>query len=257
MLTPARPFLRKTWLIAAVVAIGACSSTFVPTPNTLDARLAWPCDRLVMEWVVDAQRLQSLIGKSLHVREVDGEGRLQFHIMQCDPGRPGAQGTQAIAYAYVLVPVTEESARVTLTRIPSDGWLALHNAAASSTTRPILEMFGFPILEATVEFAFDESDADASIAIALEFANGRIWVDARRQGDASMQEATSAYLRDEKGFVSVYFGEEKSTGFAASASVRLEGETLLSGFDLSREPTAVTFERRLVSDRIFWRLPMG
>ena len=210
-----------------------------------------------MEWVVDAQRLQSLIGESLHVREVDGEGRLQFHIMHCDPRRSASQGAQAISYAYVLVPVMEDSVRITLTRIPSDGWLALHNAAASSTTRPILEMFGFPILEATVEFAIDETDTDASIAITLEFANGRIWVDARRQGDASMQEATSAYLRDEKGFVSVYFGEEKSTSFAASARVRLEGETLLSGFDLSREPTAVTFERCLVSDSIFWRLPMG
>ena len=228
-----------------------------PGTNVLDARLAWPCDRLVVEWAVDAERLQRLIGESLDVREVDGEGRLQLHIMHCGPRGPGSRATQAISYAYVLVPVTEESARVTLTRIAPDGWLALHNAAASSTTRPILEMFGFPILEATVEFAFDESDADASIAITLEFANGRIWVDARRQGDASMQEATSAYLRDEKGFVSVYFGEEKSTSFSASASVRLEGETLLSGFDLSREPTAVTFERRLVSDRIFWRLPMG
>ena len=210
-----------------------------------------------MEWVVDAQRLQSLIGESLNIREVDGEGRLQFHILHCDPRRPASQGAQAISYAYVLVPVTEDSVRITLTRIPSDGWLALHNAAASSATRPILEMFGFPVLEATVDFAIDETDTDASIAIALEFANGRILVDARRQGDASMQEATSAYLRDEKGFVSVYFGEEKSTSFSASASVRLEGETLLSGFDLSREPTAVTFERRLVSDRIFWRLPMG
>ena len=72
-----------------------------------------------------------------------------------------------------------------------------------------------------------------------------------------MQEARSAYLRDGQGFVSIYFGEEKSVSFAASASVRLEGETFLSGFDLSLEPIAVTFERRLVSDRIFWRLPMG
>lgn len=257
MLTPARPFLRTTLLIAALVVNGACSSTPGPGTNALDARLAWPCDRLVVEWAVDADRLQRLIGESLDVREVDGEGRLQFHIMQCDPRRPAFLGTQAIAYAYVLVPVTEESARITLTRIPSDGWLALHEAAASSNTRPILEMFGFPILEATVDFAIDETDTDASIAIALEFANGRIWIDARWQGDASMQVASSAYLRDEKGFVSVYFGEEKSVSFPASARVRLEGETLLSGFDLSIAPTAVTFERRVVSDRIFWRLPVG
>ena len=45
-----------------------------------------------------------------------------------------------------------------------------------------------------------------------------------------MQEATSAYLRDEKGFVSVYFGEEKSTGFVASASVRLGRRNLVVGF---------------------------
>ena len=100
-------------------------------------------------------------------------------------------------------------------------------------------------------------DTDASIAIALEFANGRILINARRQGDALMQEASSAYLRDGKGYVSVYFGEEKSTSFAASASVRQEGETPLSDFNLSLAPIAVAFDRRLVSDRIFWRLPVG
>ena len=223
----------------------------------MDARLAWPCDRLVVEWAVDAERLQRLVGESLQVREVDGEGRLQFHIMQCEPPRPASRGAQAIAYAYVLVPVTGESARIKLTQIPSDGWLALYNAAASGAARPILEVFGYPALEAALDFTIDERDTDASIAIVLEFANGRISIDARRQGGALTQEASSAYLRGGEGYVSVFFGEEKSIRFAASASVRLEGQTLLSDFNLSPEPIAVTFERRLVSDRIFWRLPTG
>ncbi len=206
---------------------------------------------------MDAEGLQSLVGESMDVREVDGEGRLQFHIMQCDPPRPASRGAQAISYAFVLVPVTEESARITLTRIPSDGWLALHNSAASGGARPILEMFGYPVLEAALDFTVAETDGDASIAIALEFANGRILIDARRQGGALTQEASSAYLRGGEGYVSVYFGGEKSMRFAASANVRLEGQTLLSDFNLSPEPIAVTFDRRLVSDRIFWRLPLS
>ena len=206
---------------------------------------------------MEADRLQQMLGEPLQVRHIQGAGRLQLHVLHCEPARPVKRNSQALSYAYVLVPVLEDTAPIRITRIPSGGWLALEDATASGAARRLLEKFGYPVLEATQVFKIDDTNGEASVAIELKFANGRITIDANPDGDPSSQSAYTAYLGTGDGYVSAYFGEEVSDRSPASVSVRFEGQTPLSKFGLRSTPLSATLDRRLVSDRIYWRVPTG
>lgn len=242
-------------ILAVSVAIGGCSAGAVSRVGALDPRLAWPCDRLLVEWAVEAPRLEAAVSEELSIRESDGAGQLQLHVLQCRPGRSASENPQTLAYAYVLVPISGDSAPIALTRIPSDGWFALQQAAANEPMLSLLEEFGYPVVESAQSFAIAETNGKESIAIELQFGDGRILVEASARGEPLVQSADVAYFSDGNGFASIYFGQEVSERWEAWASVRLEGQTPLSGFGLTAPPERVILDRHLIADRIFWRVP--
>ena len=103
-------------LAATVVALAACSSTPVSRTGALDSRFAWPCDRLIVEWNVDAAHLQRIVGEAPRVRQIDGAGRLQLRVMHCEPPSLAMRDSEALVFAYVLAPVSGDEAAVGITR---------------------------------------------------------------------------------------------------------------------------------------------
>ena len=249
-------FARTTLILAAtLVALAACSSTPVSRTGALDSRLVWPCDRLIVEWTVDAGHLQRMVGESPRVRRIDGAGRLQLHVMHCEPPSPARRDSEALAYAHVLVAVSGDSAAVRITGMPSDGWFSLLRAVASENSQALFEDFHLDVVAAAQDFMIDEADDEPSISVQLTFDNGHISIDANTIGQSTTHAASTAFLGSGDGFDFAYFGEEASLRYPAFAAVRVVGETPLSPFDLPEAPAAITFDRGLVSDRVYWRVP--
>ena len=254
---PAARLIGSPALVVAALAMSACSSAPVSTIGALDPRLAWPCDRIVLEWAIETDRLQQMVGSPLEVRQAQGVSRLQLHVMQCEPQRPGHPASKALSYAYVLVPVSGRTAPIGITGIPDDGWFALPLAVTSGAGRALLEDFGYVVIEAAQHFAINQSKGDMVVAIELKFDRGRISIVAGTTGESSYENRSTAILGRGDGFVSAYFGAEECESFTLSARVSLTGQTPLSEFNLRSTPLAAKLCRRLVSDRVYWRLPAG
>ena len=242
---------------SAVLAAAGCGTTRDSSVTALDSRLAWPCDRLVVEWAVAPERLQAGLGEGLEIRRSDGTGRVQLHVLHCVPEPSEGSEPQSLAYAYSAVPVLGDSSPVVLTRIPPDGWFVLQRAAANGPAQTLLTSLGYVVDEAQQDFRIAEENGETVVSIELQFANGRIAIEARPIGDPLPRETRVAFLGGGDGHVSAYFGKEGSVRFEASAAVRFEGETVLSEFELSGAPAAATLDRELTSDRVFWRMPVG
>lgn len=251
-------WIARAAILGALLAISSCSTLPVSNVGALDPRFSWPCDRLVVEWAVPADILEQALEPSLEVREAAGEGNLQLQVMHCRPGRPAAGIEQYISYAIVLVPLVEGSAPVALTRSPPDGgWLALHRAAASGPARVLLEELGYAVVEAAQDFAITGTRGRVSVEVELQFDAGRVSIKANPTGDSSSWTDYVAYVGSGAGYVSTFFGEEVSERYLASATVRFEGKTPLSRFNLGASPAVVKLDRQLVSERVYWRLPSG
>ena len=242
---------------SAVLAAAGCGTTRDSGINALDSRLAWPCDRLVVEWAVAPERLQARLGEGFKIRQSDGTGRVQLHVLHCVPEPCGGSDAQPLAYAYSAVPVSGDSSRIVLTRIPPAGWFALRRAAANGPAQTLLASLGYPVIEARQDFRIAEENGEIVVSIELQFPNGRIAIEARPTGDPYARETHVAYLGGGDAYRSAYFGKEGSKRSEASAAVRLEGQTVLSEFELSGAPTAATLDRELTANRVFWRMPAG
>ena len=246
--------ISRTMLFAAAIALtlAACSATPVARTDGLDPRLAWPCDRLVLVWTVDELRLQQMLGEALEVRRISGAGQLHLHLMRCEPTATAARNAQALAYAYILIPVSGDSAPIAITRIPADGWLSLQFAVASADSRALLAQLGYNTIVAAQDFTIHAANGGASLTAQLTFDNGSISIEAKSIAGPSDRVASTALLARGDGYVSAYFGEEASQRYAASATVRIAGETPLP---VSPDAQAVaTLDRRLVSNRVYWRV---
>ena len=257
---------------SAALAAAGCGTTRDSSIDALDSRLAWPCDRLVVEWAAAPERLQARLQEGLKVRQSDGTGCVQLHVLHCvpepsegsflargSPSRSPAEGSdpQSLAYAYSVVPVSGDSTPIVLTRIPPGGWFFFQMAAANGPAQTLLESLGYPVIEARQDFRIAEENGEMVVLIELEFPNGRIAIEARPTGDPFARETHVAYLGGGDGYISAYFGKEASKRSEASAAVRFEGQTVLSEFELSGAPTAATLDRELTADRVFWRMPAG
>ena len=244
----------RTMLFAAAIALtlAACSATPVARTDGLDPRLAWPCDRLVLVWPVNEQRLQQMLGEALEVRRISGAGQLHLHLMRCEPPGTAVRNAQALSYAYVLIPVSGDSAPIAITRIPAEGWLSLQFAVASADSRALLAQLGYNMIAAAQDFTIHEANDGASLTAQLTFDNGSISIEAKSIAGPSDRVASTALLASGDGYVSAYFGDEASQRYEAFATVRFVGETPLP---VSPEAQAVvTLDRRLVSNRVYWRI---
>ena len=239
----------------AALAAAGCSTTRDSSVDALDSRLAWPCDRLVLEWAVVPERLQAMLGEGLKIRQSDGTGRVQLHVLRCAPEPSEGADPPSLAYAYSAVPVLGDSTPIVLTRIPPEGWFVLQRAAANGPAQALLESLGYPVDEAQLDFRIAKENGEVVVSIELEFANGRLAIKAKPTGHPFARKTRVAYLGGGDGYISAYFGKEASQRLDASAAVRFEGQTVLSEFELSGAPTAATLDRELTADRVFWRMP--
>ncbi len=242
-------------LAATAVALAACSSTPVSSIGVLDSRFAWPCDRLIVEWTVDAAHLQRIVGEMPSVRQINGAGRLQLRVMHCEPPSLAMRDSEALAFAYLLAPVSGDEAAVGITRIDNDGLFWLLGAVASANSQALFEDFQLDVMVAAQDFVIDEASDDTSVSVRLTFDNGHVSIDANTIGGPSAHAASTAFLGSGDGFDFAYFGEEASLRYAASATVIIVGDTPLAPFDLPAAPAQITFDRGLVSDRVYWRVP--
>ena len=247
--------LNVVCLLCSVLVAAGCGTMHDPSVNALDSRLAWPCDRLVVEWSVAPEGLQARLPEGFKIRQSDGTGRVQLHVLHCVLEPPEGADPQPLAYAYSAVPVAGDSSPVVLTRIPPAGWFVLQRAAANGPARALLTSLGHAVIEARQAFRITAEGGETVVLIELEFPNGRIAIEARPTGDPSARETRVAYVGRGEGYISAYFGKERSRRSEASAVVRLEGLTLLSEFELTGAPTAATLDRELTADRVFWRMP--
>ena len=240
-------------LMAAVaLVLTACSSALISRTSDLDPRFAWPCDRLIVEWAVQEQRLQQMLGGSLKVRQVDGDGRLELHVMRCAPPPAATRNAPVLSYSYVIIPVSAQSAPIAITRIPSDGWLSMQYAIASAESRELFADLGYDVIVAAQDFTIEEQTGGTALSVQLAFDSGIISVDATSAANPSARVASNALLGSGDGYVSVYFGEQSSQRYAGSATVRVTGETPLG--ILPAVPAAVTLDRRLISNHVYWRI---
>ena len=204
-----------------------------------------------------AETLEHMLDPTLELRLHDGEGRLQLAVMNCTSRQPVGEGNPVLAYSYVVLPVAGRSAPIALTRVPSDGWLFIRQAAASGAARALMEEFGYPVVASTQDFTVSRIDGRLRVEVELQFGSGRIWIEARPMGEPAPWSGTMAYIGTGAGYVSAFFGEEVSDRLAASAIVRLEGQTPLSGLGLTTSSVVARLDRGLTSDRVYWRLPAG
>ena len=84
---------------SVALAAAGCGTTRDSSVNALDSRLAWPCDRLVVEWAVAPERLQARLPEGLKARQSDGTARVQLHVLHCVPEPSGGFDPQPLAYA--------------------------------------------------------------------------------------------------------------------------------------------------------------
>ena len=121
----------------------------------------------------------------------------------------------------------------------------------------LLEELGYAVVETAQDFAITRTHGRVSVEVELQFGAGRISIEANPSDDSSTWKDYVAYIGSGVGYVSTFFGEEVSERSLASATVRFEGETPLSRFNLGATPAVVRLDRRLVSERVYWRLPSG
>ena len=241
-------------MVIAALVVTACSSTQDGRVEGLDSRFGWPCNRLVLEWPVEADVLQQTLSEPLKVRSIQGKGGLQLHVLHCEPVRPALSGATALTYAFVLVPVSGNSAPIGLTQVPSEGWFAVQRTLPSGIAKPMLERLGYPLVEATeISMSVVRSDTERASA-ALLFDGGRITIEAITDSQPASKAANFALLGAGVGHVSIFFGEERFQRSAVKASVRLLGSTPLSDYGLSATPAVAFLDRSMVADRIFWRV---
>lgn len=244
---------RTILLVSLAMSLATCSSTPVSRTKALDARLDWPCDRLVVEWDADARALQEVVGNNITVRQSGGTGRLQLQVMQCRPSPPASRDSVAFSYAYVLIPVLGDSARIGVTGIPPDGWFWLQQVMADSDSDVLFANFDYDVRIVNKDFMTNTTNGAMEIAVRLKSADGCMAIDARTYGDPSSVAGTTALLSGEDGYASSYFGTESSQRFAATARVRIVGESTLP-VSLGRLAMA-RVDRKLVARRVYWRVP--
>ena len=242
---------------AAVLASAGCSAVPESAVGALDPRLAWPCDRLVVDWEVDSDWLQAAVGDTLQVRTINGEGRLQLHVMRCAPGNAPAGKAQGLFYSYVLVPISAERVPISITRMPADGWFSLQEFLAGENARAPFARFGYESIPADIDFMVADEYGELAVQVDLMFRTGRITVDARATDQWSAESSSAAILGGGSGFFSVFFGAEEYLATEASATVEITGQVPVSVPGPGSAPASVRLHRRVLADRVYWRLPAG
>jgi len=252
----------RAGFIFAVILIGAiglagCASAPTTTTKSLDPRLAWPCERLVVTWSVDTEKLQSDGGEDLALQSNNTKSKVRLEIMRCDA--PDASShSNPLLFAYVTVPVTSDSAPLVITSIPTDGWSSLLHLVADTHTGELFNQMGFEVLAGNLSFVVKRSHLDTLFEAKIVFDKGRIVAAGSTTGGSTPHATSRALIVRDDNFLTAFFGQERADRFrSVAATIWMEGETPLSQFHSSQTPATATFDSSLTSDRIFWRLPIA
>jgi len=243
--------MRRILLLIFFGAAG-CATPPVADTDELDERWAWPCERLIVGWPIDTNQLQQLAGPHPAVTGTTGE--LQLSVDHCGAGDDG--DGNAITAAYILIPVTRESAPFVLTKVADDGWLYLHSVAAQEQWNTHFAKIDQAVINATVAFDAEVKESGSTIAMSLEFDRGSISILAEAGRGYLPHRTTKALLGGGDGFVSAFFGDENAQRQAdVKASVTIVGTTPLSPLSLPNEPAWAFFDTNLRSEWVYWRMP--
>jgi len=243
---------RRLLIVAAVTALVTygCGAPPVRDDNTLDARFAGPCERLIVAWRTRGESFES---EASRLRERAGEsgGELELHVVHC----PGSRRREApLRYAYTIIPVEADSVPLVVTSIPEDGWWAMTRLWADAETAGVLSAMGYDVAPAGIRFDSSGAAADGGIEVAIDAATGQFDIVAGMPGAERDVAEHRALVTDDDSAASAFFGPE-SASRANLGSFRLGASTLLAEVGISGGPERAVIDRRLTSERIFWRLP--
>ena len=239
-----------------VIGVAACSADGARKGDALDARLAGPCDRLVVGWSIERQPLSEIVGPEFTLRVANGAGQLRLSVMRCGAS-PMRRSRQApLVFAYLKIPVAADSTPLVITNVADDGWFATPVVVADVVSSPIFAKLAYDVVEAGIVVDVHDTGRTKSVAVRLQFDTGRISIDATVQGSPSAYDDANALVHRGSSHLSAFFGQETAQRYSAvAATVQIEGDTPLSDLTLSATPDVAMFDTALQPDRVYWRMP--
>ena len=244
---------RRRLLIGAVAAafvVSGCSTPPARDDSTLDARFAGPCERLIVVWQTRGESLDNT-ASTLRERAGESGGELELHVVHC----PGSRRREApLRYAYTAIPVDADSVPLVVTSIPDDGWWAMTRLWADAETAGVLSTMGYDVEPAGIRFHSNDAAANGDMVVAVDAPTGQFDIVAGMPGAEQDLAEQRALITDSASAVSAFFGPE-SASRTNLGSFRLGASTLLAEVGVAGGPERAVFDRRLSSERIFWRLP--
>jgi len=215
------------------------------------------CERLIVAWDLQIASLQDIVGTNFTPQDDDanGEGQLQLSVMSCGVSLSSASILEPTVVAYVMIPIAADSVPITISGVSRDGWLSLPliMVDGASTISEQFSRHGYVVIHTDVTFKMSRQDNETLLHARLQFENGNISISAAVRGEAESHKITSALVGTGVDYFSAFFGEETTRRYASvSATIRIDGQTVLSDLNLSEVPAMALFDTQLESNRIFW-----
>jgi hypothetical protein len=247
-----RPFLLAA-IGGAIVSLGGCGMALESRDGVLDARLAGPCNRLILSWPEDPSRLRVMMGDGFEPRISEGVGALRFTVQRCGP--VGAR-EPPLTFAYLSVPISADSVPLVITRMPDDGWTWLPSVIVDTGSSGVFAAMGYDTQLAEIEFEVDATQDGPAIATLLTFDTGRISITATAVGKKQAFSAREALVSTDARYHSVFFGKETGERYLSVAvDIDAHGSTPLSAVNVLSQPKLAIFDIELQPDQVYWRLP--
>lgn len=248
--------LRRIILAAmggAIVSLGACGTALQSPDEVLDARLAGPCNRLILSWPEDPSRLRAMMGDGFEPSVTDGVGALRFTVQSCGPF--GAR-KPPLSFAHLSVPVMADSVPLVVTRMPDEGWAWLPFVIVDADSSEVFAAMGYDTQATVIEFDVDASNNGPSIAAQLTFEGGRISITATTAANKQAHTAHEALVSEDADYYSVFFGKETGERYpSVSTDLDSQGSNPLAAAGALSQPGHAIFDTDLRPDQVYWRLP--
>lgn len=244
-------------MLLAAATLFACSTNPGKKSDRWITSDTAACVRLIVSWDLETALLQDIVGVNFTPAEfgANGEGQLQLSVMSCGESLSSGAKTQPEVVAYVMIPLAANRVPVTISGVSRDAWLSLPLTLVDNTLA-VSELFsrhGYVVMDTAISFATSRAGDETLLRARLQFENGSISVVATASGEPMSHEINSALLGTGADRYSALFGKETARRYSlVSATVRVEGQTVLSDLNLSETPAMALFDTDLVSNRIFW-----
>ena len=240
-------------LAALCLSMVACAPAQVSQTGELDPRLTWPCESARLSWSLNAQDLQSVVADPLVVRQSGGLGEVSLHVFRCESLASGRLPDEPLLFAYVTIPISADSAPISVTGIPPDGWQSVQSVLVDDNSSGLFEALGYSVQRSSI--AFDTRDVASGVEFEfnLLFDKKNLSFSGRATGDAVAHVSTSALIGRSADYSSAFFGKVTSMRYE-TANIEARSEVFLSGLTLAGDSASVILEEQSRSDRVYWRI---